>query len=119
MNITSHSPFADVRSLSNRSHVQECHEQVHQIILDYCVNCYPNVPVSIATTTTTMMTMLLTQYGGLIDFTIENDSTLFFNSNVFPPLLLDTVLQYPSTVSFSNQQVSRIFDPCKVCTNHH
>ena len=85
MNITSHSPFADVRSLSNRSHVQECHEQVHQIILDYCVNCYPNVPVSIATTTT-MMTMLLTQYGGLIDFTIENDSTLFFNSsNVFPP----------------------------------
>jgi nuclear receptor subfamily 5 group A protein 3 len=34
----------DVRSLSNRSHVQECHEQVHQILLDYCVNCYPSVP---------------------------------------------------------------------------
>jgi len=38
--------FADVRNLSNRRHVQECYEQVHQILLDYCVNCYPNVPVS-------------------------------------------------------------------------
>ena len=37
-------PSTDVRSLHNRSHVQECHEQVHQILLDYCVNCYPNVP---------------------------------------------------------------------------
>nr|AID52855.1 fushi-tarazu transcription factor 1 [Tigriopus japonicus] len=34
----------DVRSLSNRSHVQECNEQVNQILLDYCVNCYANVP---------------------------------------------------------------------------
>jgi len=34
----------DVRSLNNRSHVQECSEQVHQVLLEYCVNCYPTVP---------------------------------------------------------------------------
>jgi len=35
---------ADVRNLNNRSHVQESSEQVHQILMEYCHNCYPNVP---------------------------------------------------------------------------
>ena len=35
----------DVRSLNNRTHVQESSEQVHQILMEYCHNCYPNVPV--------------------------------------------------------------------------
>ena len=35
---------ADVPSLGNRSQVQESHRQVNQIALEYCVNCYPNVP---------------------------------------------------------------------------
>merc|ERR1719412_3038039 len=35
---------ADVRNLNNRSHVQEPSEQVHQILMEYCHNCYPNVP---------------------------------------------------------------------------
>ena len=39
--------ISDVKNLNNRSHVQECSEQVHRILLEYCVNCYPNVPVSI------------------------------------------------------------------------
>nr|QPK40162.1 FTZ-F1 nuclear hormone receptor beta isoform [Lepeophtheirus salmonis] len=34
----------EVRNLNNRTHVQECHEQVHRILLEYCVNCYPSVP---------------------------------------------------------------------------
>merc|ERR1719422_2092422 len=35
---------AEVRNLNNRAHVQESSEQVHQILLEYCHNCYPNVP---------------------------------------------------------------------------
>jgi len=35
---------AEVRNLNNRSHVVECSEQVHQILMEYCHNCYPNVP---------------------------------------------------------------------------
>lgn len=35
---------AEVRNLNNRSHVQECSEQVHQILMEYCHSCYPNVP---------------------------------------------------------------------------
>lgn len=35
---------AEVRNLNNRSHVQESSEQVHQILMEYCHNCYPNVP---------------------------------------------------------------------------
>jgi len=34
----------EVRNLNNRQHVQECSEQVHQILLEYCQNCYPNIP---------------------------------------------------------------------------
>lgn len=34
----------EVRNLNNRQHVQECSEQVHQILLEYCHTCYPNVP---------------------------------------------------------------------------
>jgi nuclear receptor subfamily 5 group A protein 3 len=36
--------YTEVKNLNNRSHVQECSEQVHRILLEYCVNCYPNVP---------------------------------------------------------------------------
>ena len=36
-----------MKQLNNRSHVQECSEQVHRILAEYCNNCYPNVPVSI------------------------------------------------------------------------
>lgn len=35
---------AEVRNLNNRAHVQECSEQVHQILMEYCHSCYPNVP---------------------------------------------------------------------------
>jgi len=35
---------AEVRNLNNRAHVQESSEQVHQILLEYCHNCYANVP---------------------------------------------------------------------------
>lgn len=34
----------DVRTLRNRSHVQECHEQVKRTLQEYCFNCYPSVP---------------------------------------------------------------------------
>jgi len=34
----------EVRNLNNKQHVQECSEQVHQILLEYCQTCYPNVP---------------------------------------------------------------------------
>lgn len=34
----------EVRNLNNRQHVQTCSEQVHQILMEYCHNCYPNVP---------------------------------------------------------------------------
>merc|ERR1719474_1975943 len=37
---------SEVRNLNNRAHVQECSEQVHQILMEYCHSCYPNVPVS-------------------------------------------------------------------------
>merc|ERR1712242_190849 len=43
---------AEVRNLNNRAHVQESSEQVHQILMEYCHNCYPNVPVSLSATTT-------------------------------------------------------------------
>ena len=48
---SSHS-FSDVRNLNNRSHVQESSEQVHQILMEYCHNCYPNVPVRFTQHTT-------------------------------------------------------------------
>lgn len=35
---------ADVRTLRNRSHVQECHDQVRRTLHEYCINCYPSVP---------------------------------------------------------------------------
>jgi len=35
---------SDVRNLNNRAHVQECNEQVHQVLLEYCHNCYPTIP---------------------------------------------------------------------------
>merc|ERR1719242_2614942 len=34
----------EVRNLNNKQHVHECSEQVHQILLEYCQTCYPNVP---------------------------------------------------------------------------
>jgi len=34
----------DVRSLNNRKHVQDCFDQVRRVLLEYCVNCYPNIP---------------------------------------------------------------------------
>lgn len=34
----------DVRSLNNRGHVQECHDQVRRILHEYCINCYQSVP---------------------------------------------------------------------------
>ena len=58
---TSHHSLADVRNLNNRSHVQESSEQVHQILMEYCHNCYPNVPVRLThhTATTTCFVQLL------------------------------------------------------------
>ena len=29
---------------NNRQHVHECSEQVHEILLEHCQTCYPNVP---------------------------------------------------------------------------
>ena len=49
---------AEVRNLNNRSHVQESSEQVHQILMEYCHNCYPNVPVSHHSTTTSFSNLL-------------------------------------------------------------
>lgn len=37
---------ADLRTLRNRSHVQECHDQVRRTLHEYSINCYQNVPVS-------------------------------------------------------------------------
>merc|ERR1711936_553576 len=34
----------EVRTLRNRSHVQECHEQVRRTLHEYCINCYQSVP---------------------------------------------------------------------------
>jgi len=35
---------SEVRNLNNRSHVQECSEQVHNILMEYCHACYPALP---------------------------------------------------------------------------
>jgi nuclear receptor subfamily 5 group A protein 3 len=35
---------AKIQVLNNRTHVQESSEQVHQILMEYCHNCYPQVP---------------------------------------------------------------------------
>lgn len=35
---------ADLRTLRNRSHVQECHDQVRRTLHEYSINCYQNVP---------------------------------------------------------------------------
>ena len=43
---------AEVRNLNNRAHIQESSEQVHQILMEYCHNCYPNVPVRQSSKTT-------------------------------------------------------------------
>jgi nuclear receptor subfamily 5 group A protein 3 len=42
-------PFflADVQTLGNRNHVQECHDQVRRTLHEYCINCYQSVPVII------------------------------------------------------------------------
>ena len=42
----------EVRNLTNRAHIQESSEQVHQILMEYCHNCYPNVPVRQSSQTT-------------------------------------------------------------------
>jgi hypothetical protein len=46
MRLGSGSVFSEVRNLNNRKHVQECYDQVRRVLLEYCINCYPNVPVS-------------------------------------------------------------------------
>ena len=38
--------FSDVRTLRNRGHVQDCHDQVRRTLHEYCINCYQSVPVS-------------------------------------------------------------------------
>ena len=57
--VTSPPSLADVRNLNNRSHVQESSEQVHQILMEYCHNCYPNVPVRFTLHTTSCFVQLL------------------------------------------------------------
>ena len=42
----------EVRNLNNRAHIQESSDQVHQILMEYCHNCYPNVPVRQSSQTT-------------------------------------------------------------------
>ncbi len=39
--------LADVRTLRNRSHVEECHNQVRNTLHEYSINCYQSVPVSV------------------------------------------------------------------------
>jgi nuclear receptor subfamily 5 group A protein 3 len=34
----------EVRTLRNRSHVQECSDQVRRTLHEYCINCYQSVP---------------------------------------------------------------------------
>jgi len=36
--------FSDVRTLRNRGHVQDCHDQVRRTLHEYCINCYQSVP---------------------------------------------------------------------------
>jgi hypothetical protein len=38
--------FAEVRGIMNRRHVQEGYDQVQQALLDYTVNCYPQIQVT-------------------------------------------------------------------------
>ena len=49
---------AKIQVLNNRTHVQESSEQVHQILMEYCHNCYPQVPVSHHSTTTSFTKLL-------------------------------------------------------------
>jgi len=35
---------SQVKDVNNIGHVEECSEQVHRILQEYCMNCYPNVP---------------------------------------------------------------------------
>jgi len=35
---------SDVPNEDNRQHVLECSKQMHQILMEYCQNCYPNIP---------------------------------------------------------------------------
>ena len=35
---------AEIQTLINRTHVKESSEQVHQMLMEYCHNIYPNVP---------------------------------------------------------------------------
>merc|ERR1719150_1155975 len=50
----------EVRNLNNKQHVHECSEQVHQILLEYCQTCYPNVPVSKTFPLAIVMRMIVT-----------------------------------------------------------
>ena len=68
-----------MKQLNNRSHVQECSEQVHRILAEYCNHCYPNVPVSIDRAAFTQ-----TFYRSLsISPTDERSKSLYFESPLF------------------------------------
>ena len=45
MTILNLSP-GEIPNQDNRQHVQECSKQMHQLLMEYCHNCYPNIPVS-------------------------------------------------------------------------
>lgn len=34
----------EIPNQDNRQHVQECSKQMHQLLMEYCHNCYPNIP---------------------------------------------------------------------------
>ena len=63
-------PPVEVKQLNNRSHVQECSEQVHRILAEYCNNCYPNVPVSITTKTYLNQNHKPKWISGFLDFVL-------------------------------------------------
>jgi len=34
----------EIPNQENRQHVQDCSKQMHQLLMEYCHNCYPNIP---------------------------------------------------------------------------
>ena len=49
-----------VRDFNNKQHLYERIQQAHQILLEYCQTCYPNVPVSTTFPVFFVMSMLMT-----------------------------------------------------------
>jgi hypothetical protein len=75
--------FAEVRGIMNRRHVQEGYDQVQQALLDYTVNCYPQIQVTYSSICWVVLKLSMSTKG----ITLQCTDISWLNASVFLTVL--------------------------------